>query len=102
MIVSLLQLRLLTGRTHQIRVHCQFLKHPIIGDQTYGGNFCKKSSQIPPQIANFPHQALHAAEISFFHPHTGELLEFKAGVPNDMQALIDFCEAHDDATNMGH
>ncbi|MDR0625172.1 MAG: RluA family pseudouridine synthase [Holosporales bacterium] len=88
--VSLLKFHLYTGRTHQIRVHCQFLKHPVIGDKVYKGNFCKE--RFPQEISAFPRQALHAIEISFSHPQTNERMVFETDLPEDMQALIDFCD----------
>ncbi|MDR2598449.1 MAG: RluA family pseudouridine synthase [Holosporales bacterium] len=77
---------LLTGRTHQIRVHMQHLGTPIIGDATYG---LKKvgTSIYPAQVSCFPRQALHSAKLSFKHPITNDDLEFTAELPEDMAIL---------------
>ena len=75
---SLLSCGLLTGRTHQIRVHLAHIGHPVLGDPLYGGK------QAPPP---FPRQALHAAELSFPHPKDKRRLSFQATLPPDMQAL---------------
>ena len=75
---TLLKLRLYTGRTHQIRVHMSFLGHPLIGDDLYGGN-CSKLKR----------QALHSHHISFIHPDTGECMEFKSPMPDDMYEFFE-------------
>ena len=75
---SLVRFHLLTGRTHQIRVHCAHLDHPLLGDTLYGGNTDKISRQ-----------ALHARSLRCQHPVTGEILTLTAPVPDDMQRLID-------------
>ena len=77
--VSLVECKLSTGRTHQIRVHLAHLKHPVVGDGVYGGN--------RPGIT-FPRQALHAAELRFIHPRTGRERKFTAPLPADMMELI--------------
>ncbi len=76
---SLLECRLETGRTHQIRVHLTHKGHPLIGDRLYGG------AKTPP----FPRQALHAYKLAFLHPDSGETMRFEVALPADMQALID-------------
>lgn len=86
--VSLLECHLLTGRTHQIRVHCQSIQCPLIGDQTYGA----KSSLIkkyPDFILAFGRQALHATVLRFIHPSTEEEMSFQVDLPSDMQRLVD-------------
>lgn len=75
--LSLVQLELLTGRTHQIRVHLDWLGHPIIGDSMYH----HQSNLID-------RQALHAWSVAFTHPHSGKQLEIKAPLPSDMLRLI--------------
>jgi 23S rRNA pseudouridine1911/1915/1917 synthase len=95
--LSLLECRLHSGRTHQIRVHMQTLGHPLIGDPLYGpqrnaiSSAMKKAGfeeeQIEPVLA-FKRQALHAASISFIHPETEEWMEFDAELPDDMQVLL--------------
>ncbi len=74
---SLLKIHLLTGRTHQIRVHFQSLGHPLLGDDLYGGSTEKISRQ-----------ALHAASVRFRHPATGEEMKFIAPLPEDMAGLL--------------
>jgi len=80
---TLLECRLETGRTHQIRVHMQHLGHPIVGDQVYGRL---------PWRAWFARQALHARRLGIEHPVTGRDLAWEAPVPADMQALLDDLE----------
>lgn len=88
---SLLQLKLETGRTHQIRVHMAHLNYPILGDRTYGGRL-----RLPPNadpsflklIREFPRQALHAKRLALIHPKTGELMAWESPLPADMQALL--------------
>ncbi|WP_036716866.1 RluA family pseudouridine synthase [Paenibacillus sp. JCM 10914] len=75
---SLLELKLETGRTHQIRVHMKYIGHPLVGDPVYG-----KSKGI-----KLNGQALHAAVLGFDHPSTGEYIEFSAVMPNDMEELL--------------
>jgi 23S rRNA pseudouridine1911/1915/1917 synthase len=89
--VSLLECRLETGRTHQIRVHLESVKHSLVGDQLY--NSCKKN---PPKnladeakefIQNFPRQALHSYRISFSHPRSEEEMSFEIDLPDDLKLL---------------
>lgn len=96
--LSLIECRLHSGRTHQIRVHLQTLGHPIIGDQMYGPQrnaveaAMKKAGFEPDQVAAIlalKRQALHAASISFVHPETEEWMEFEAPLPEDMTGLLD-------------
>lgn len=90
--VSLVECRLETGRTHQIRVHMTHIGHAMVGDTTYGSDGRGLKKQLPENIAevlaNFPRQALHATEISFVHPASGETMSFAAPMPDDMQSLI--------------
>ena len=81
---SLVECRLDTGRTHQIRVHLQHLKCPIVGDTVY----CRgaKSGRIPGGA--FPRQALHAAALELSHPRSGKLMRWSAPLPGDMEKLI--------------
>lgn len=80
---SLLCVRILTGRTHQIRVHMAAMGHPILGDGVYGG----KSAR--PADLPLPRQMLHARRLAFSHPVTGERLSFTAPVPADMRNLLE-------------
>lgn len=78
---ALVECRLETGRTHQIRVHLTFAGHPLIGDSVYG-----RRTGVE---ADFPRQALHAASLGFVHPVTGERLRFEAPPPEDFAALLE-------------
>ena len=74
---SLLKIHLLTGRTHQIRVHFAALGHPLLGDTAYDGS-----------RDTIPRQALHAWRVHFFHPDTGKEIRIEAPIPEDMHHLI--------------
>jgi 23S rRNA pseudouridine1911/1915/1917 synthase len=91
-IASLVECRLETGRTHQIRVHMAHIGNPLIGDQDYGRSFATKANVLPDGlreiVAGFPRQALHAAHLAFIHPATGELLTFETPLPADMAELV--------------
>jgi 23S rRNA pseudouridine1911/1915/1917 synthase len=78
---ALVECRLDTGRTHQIRVHFQHIRHPLVGDPVY-----RRGTR---HIASFPRQALHAAELSLVHPRSGKTMRWHAPVPKDMAQLID-------------
>lgn len=92
-ITSLVECRLETGRTHQIRVHMAHIGHPVIGDPAYGRAFRTKVKRLPPplaeKVAGFPRQALHARLLAFRHPGTGRMMRFEAPVPADMRELLD-------------
>ncbi len=80
--VTLLEVHLETGRTHQIRVHMQAIKHPCVGDPTYGGD---------PVLAaklGLERQWLHAVELAFIHPRTGDQVRFTSGYPEDLAAAL--------------
>ena len=86
-----LRLKLETGRTHQIRVHMAHIKHPLLGDQVYGGRPRLPKGASDAFIATlrgFQRQALHAAQLSLFHPETEEWMTWKAPLPQDMQDLL--------------
>ncbi len=86
--ISLLEMDLATGRTHQIRVHLKHLGHPLVGDPVYGEARWKglpRPVQAP--LRDFPRPALHAWRIAFRHPATEELLRFEAPVPEDLRSL---------------
>ncbi len=91
---SLVECRLQTGRTHQIRVHMSHIGHSVVGDQVYGSNDKKIKQVIDPEIRacleNFKRQALHAYKLSFHHPRTKKTMEFEADLPYDMQNLLGF------------
>jgi len=90
---SLVECRLETGRTHQIRVHMAHIGHPLIGDQEYGKHFETKANALDERASTavkaFKRQALHAAVLGFEHPVRGETCRFEAPIPEDMKALID-------------
>jgi len=91
--ISLIECTLETGRTHQIRVHMESLKHSIVGDQIY--NSCKKTApkdldnEVICAIAEFPRQALHSYKISFNHPRTEKEMTFEIPLPKDMQKIYE-------------
>ena len=89
---ALVECRLATGRTHQIRVHMSARGHPIIGDPLYLRRIPATAKSFPDPIRrallDFPRQALHAASLGFSHPRTGAALRFETPVPEDMRALI--------------
>jgi 23S rRNA pseudouridine1911/1915/1917 synthase len=94
-LAALLECRLLTGRTHQIRVHLAHIGHSLIGDPAYGARSRRSVSrlgQIGAEIAAFPRQALHARLLGFKHPATGEALRFESAPPDDMARLISSLE----------
>jgi len=83
---ALVECRLETGRTHQVRVHMTSLGHPLIGDPVYGRTRSAHRELL--KTLNFSRQALHAAELGFIHPVSRENLSFKSAVPSDMQELL--------------
>jgi 23S rRNA pseudouridine1911/1915/1917 synthase len=91
---TLLDVSLETGRTHQIRVHMAHLKFPIIGDLVYGRKMNPGKNEALIMLANFPRQALHAAELSFVHPKTQSEVSFSAPLPTDFQELIEILETN--------
>lgn len=91
--VTLMECRLATGRTHQIRVHLSTKGHPIVGDPVYLRRVpaAAKALAEPERhlLLDFPRQALHAARLGFRHPRTGKMLSFHTPPPPDMQELLD-------------
>ena len=89
-VASLLECQLETGRTHQIRVHLNYLGYGIIGDQIYRSSKLSKKFQFEKEkeyVKNFKRQALHAATLGFFHPRTNRWLAFSSEIPLDMEKL---------------
>ena len=85
---TLLRCRLETGRTHQIRVHLAQIKHPLVGDRTYVKGPQKCVPQLRELLTSFPRQALHATRLALVHPVSGEMMEWQAPLPEDMQQLL--------------
>jgi 23S rRNA pseudouridine1911/1915/1917 synthase len=83
---ALVECRLETGRTHQVRVHMASISHPLLGDPVYGGN--AKGHRTLLRELGFERQALHAARIGFIHPVTKVRLSFDSALPSDMQELF--------------
>ena len=98
---ALLEANLRTGRTHQIRVHCAYIQHPIIGDPLYGGLRKLAANSFPApvralieaDIANLNGQALHAYALSFNQPRTGVRLDFQVPLAAEMQTLLNHLRA---------
>jgi 23S rRNA pseudouridine1911/1915/1917 synthase len=92
-VASLVECRLATGRTHQIRVHLTRLGHPLVGDEVYGAGFRSKTSQMPQRaqklMPRFRRQALHAYQLGFLHPQTGKPVRFESPLPKDISRLVD-------------
>ena len=91
-LASLIECRLETGRTHQIRVHMAHIGCPLVGDPDYSAGFRTKVNLLPEPaktvVSGFHRQALHAFLLAFEHPRTGEVMEFRAPMPKDMEALV--------------
>jgi 23S rRNA pseudouridine1911/1915/1917 synthase len=96
--VTLLELTLKTGRTHQIRVHCATIGHPVVGDQVYRArkrlkdrarSSPKSSSSMATRLNAIPRQMLHAWRLGLAHPDTGEDMMFESPIPEDMAALME-------------
>lgn len=94
--VSLIELKLETGRTHQIRVHAKSIGHPLFGDTTYGGDrilkgttFTKYKQFVDNCFEILPRQALHARSLGFTHPVTGERMFFESPLPDDFVKVLD-------------
>ena len=83
---ALVECRLETGRTHQVRVHMNSIGHPLLGDPVYGR--IRKAHRELLKELDFKRQALHAAELGFIHPVSKENLSFKSALPSDMQELF--------------
>ena len=87
---TLLDVELKTGRTHQIRVHLAWLKHPVVGDETYGGGRDKtiQDPQLRAHIRNLNRQFLHAEKLAFKHPATNEVVKFESALPLELSNLL--------------
>ncbi len=94
--ITVIQCKLETGRTHQIRVHLKHIGHPLFGDPEYGGDrilkgttFNKYKQFVQNCLNILPRQALHAQSIGFEHPTTKEWMQFSSDLPEDMQLVLD-------------
>jgi 23S rRNA pseudouridine1911/1915/1917 synthase len=83
---AMVECRLETGRTHQVRVHMASIGHPLLGDPVYGRNRPEHRDVLAK--LDFKRQALHAAYLGFIHPVTSVAMAFKSKLPQDMQALF--------------
>ena len=92
-VAALVECRLETGRTHQIRVHMAHIGHPLVGDRDYGRAFLTKANKLAPPLGDlvraFPRQALHARLLAFRHPSTGAPMRFEAPLPADLAELVE-------------
>ncbi len=94
--ITLIECKLETGRTHQIRVHFQYIGHPLFNDFEYGGDqilkgttFTKYKQFVQNCFNILPRQALHAKTLGFIHPSTGEFMRFESELPDDMTQVIE-------------
>jgi len=87
---TLLDVELKTGRTHQIRVHLAWLKHPVVGDETYGGGRDNtiQDPRLRARIRNLNRHFLHAEKLAFTHPETHELVKFESPLPAELSELL--------------
>jgi 23S rRNA pseudouridine1911/1915/1917 synthase len=104
--VALLECRLATGRTHQIRVHLANAGHPLVGDPVYLRRIPAAAAKLPKdlrgRLLDFPRQALHAARLGFAHPRTGTPLSFETPLPADMAGLIAALDAKQDSRGLDY
>jgi 23S rRNA pseudouridine1911/1915/1917 synthase len=95
---TLLEVSLRTGRTHQIRVHMEYMGHPVIGDPVYSGRDIGKITRtlggveapVERVLSLIKRQALHAYRLTIRHPRSGKVMEFTAPIPEDMERLLKF------------
>jgi len=100
-VASRLDIRLDTGRTHQIRVHMAHLGHPVVGDPTYGGrnkkllSLCQSQRNVASELLkSMPRQALHASVLELIHPVTGTRLSFESSLPEDFERALGLLRTH--------
>ena len=99
--VTLVECRLETGRTHQIRVHMQYIGHPLFNDERYGGDrilkgttFTKYRQFIENCFERMPRHALHARSLGFTHPTTGKEVYFESDLPEDFRQVLEKWDAY--------
>jgi 23S rRNA-/tRNA-specific pseudouridylate synthase len=83
---SLLEVKIKTGRTHQIRVHLAAIGHPVVGDDVYGE---RRYTAFSKKYGKPGRYFLHAAELKFTHPRTGEVLHFRSPLPGELSSLLE-------------
>jgi 23S rRNA pseudouridine1911/1915/1917 synthase len=95
-----LDVEIKTGRTHQIRVHLAWMKHPVVGDKTYGEGRDKqiKDARVRASVTKLDRQFLHAARLGFRHPSTGEYLKFNAPLPPELANVLAAIEASEESS----
>ncbi len=101
--VTLLELHLKTGRTHQVRVHCSAMGHPVVGDAVYGGRRRWKtlgSQEAQHFLRAVDRQMLHAWALAFAHPRTGKWMHFESPLPQDMASVLEFLRERVDSGRM--
>lgn len=88
---TLLDVELKTGRTHQIRVHLAWVKHPVVADETYGGgrDNTVQDARLRARIRNLGRHFLHAEKLAFNHPTSGKRIEFESPLPSELVSLLD-------------
>ncbi len=91
-VATLIEAKLETGRTHQIRVHFSAIGHPVLGDKTYGK---KIAVEVKRNKISFPRQMLHAETLEFNHPVTKKYIKFSSSMPEDMKDCIEKLSSHD-------
>jgi 23S rRNA pseudouridine1911/1915/1917 synthase len=96
--VTLVQCQLETGRTHQIRVHLQYLRHPLVGDATYTAHapHASRLKNLEGGLQPLNRQALHAGRLAFVHPQHQQKVEFSADIPDDFRATLTASEISED------
>lgn len=101
--LSLIRLKLRTGRTHQIRVHLHHIGHPVFGDPTYGGRKIaygstdkKRKEEVHKLLEIIPRQALHAKTLGFIHPLTNKKMSLNSKIPDDMREVLEMLREDDD------
>jgi len=92
---TLVDVEIKTGRTHQIRVHLAWLKHPVVGDESYGGGRDNmiQDAHLRAEVRNLGRHFLHAEELGFNHPAIGERMKLKAPLPPELSSLLEELES---------